>query len=52
MIAGSLTSVTFENPNGSERGRRGDPCGGPLSTPAAAAEYLTDTYSWDIWTRE
>ena len=47
----SLTSVTFENPNGWSADGEVIPAAG-LADPAAAAEYLTDTYSWDIWTRE
>ena len=46
----SLTSVTFENPNGWSADGEVIPAAG-LADPAAAAEYLTDTYSWDIWTR-
>ena len=45
-----LTSVTFKNPNGWRRDYY-TLSAEDLSDPATAAEYLTDTYSWDIWTR-
>ena len=50
MNCGSLTSVVFENPNGWSAGGAAIPAA-DLADPAAAAEYLTDTYCWDVWTR-
>ncbi len=50
MNCGSLTSVVFENPNGWSAGGEAISAA-DLADPAAAAEYLTDTYCWDVWTR-
>ena len=47
----SLTSAIFENPSGWNAGSAVLPAA-DLSDPATAAEYLTDTYLWDNWTRE
>ena len=46
----SLTSVVFENPNGWRVDGEAIPAA-DLSDPATAAEYLTDTYCCDVWTR-
>ncbi len=46
----SLTSVTFENPNGWRAGGEAIPAA-DLADPATAAEYLTDTYLWGVWIR-
>ncbi len=47
----NLVSVTFENPNGWSAGGAVI-LAADLSDPATAAEYLTDIYLWDNWTRE